>query len=192
MIPPVKSLTAAVCQIKEKWCCQRAIVEVSFRWNRSRYSDMRTHCWRPSVLVVILFLARRIAGSATVYVVTGACCSFNTGNAFYDGVYEEKREPELHYKKLGEADRDGDYVFLYTDSRRPQTWILGRHSQSWEPLWPRAFFSVTGCWPKWLSRTRSPQNGGFCGSVAFWGAKTSNRAFCSVIPHLALQSATQS
>ena len=41
------------------------------------------------------------------------------------GVYEEKREPELHFKKLGEADSDGNYFFLYTGSRRPQTWILG-------------------------------------------------------------------
>ena len=41
------------------------------------------------------------------------------------GVYKEKREPELHYKKLGEADSEGDYWFLYTDSRRPQTWIIG-------------------------------------------------------------------
>ena len=46
--------------------------------------------------------------------------------AKYDGVYEERREPELHYKKLGEADSDGDYRFLYTDSRRPQTWIIGK------------------------------------------------------------------
>ena len=52
---------------------------------------MRTHCWQSSVLVLILFLARRTAGSATVYVVTG------TYNDYYNGVYDEKREPELHY-----------------------------------------------------------------------------------------------
>ena len=91
---------------------------MSFRWNRSRYSDMRTHCWQPSVLVVILFLARRIAGSATVYVVTGAGSS--------NGVYEEKREPEVHYKQLGEAGRNEWYRFLYKGSQHGNTWILGR------------------------------------------------------------------
>ena len=45
--------------------------------------------------------------------------------SYYNGVYEERREPELHFKRLGEADEDGDYRFLYTDSRRPNTWILG-------------------------------------------------------------------
>ena len=71
---------------------------------------MRTHCWQPSVLVVILFLARRIAGSAyNVYVVTGA--------ALYNGVYEEKREPELHYNKLGGADNYGNYEFLYKNDK---------------------------------------------------------------------------
>ena len=79
---------------------------------------MRTHCWQSSVLVVILFLARRIAGGATVYVVTGAGSLFN-------GVYEEKREPELHYKKLVEANSYGYYDFLYKGSQHGNTWILG-------------------------------------------------------------------
>ena len=62
------------------------------------------------------------------------------------------------------------------------------HLVPFQPSGAQVFFALTlrpgGPW--------SPQNGGFCGSVAFWGAKTSNRAFCSVIPHLALQNATQS
>ena len=90
-----------------------------FRWNRSRYSDMRTNCWPPSVLVLILFLTKRKAGSATVYVVTGARSDFN-------GVYEEKREPELHYKKLSGANKRGNYRFLYKGSQLGNTWILGR------------------------------------------------------------------
>ena len=69
---------------------------------------MMKNRWQSSVLVVILFLARRIAGgSSTVYVVTGT--------ALYNGVYEEKREPELHYKKLGED--VGYYGFLYKGSQ---------------------------------------------------------------------------
>ena len=60
-----------------------------------------------------------------VYVVTGGR-SIDGGTAFsFDGVYEEKRVPGLHYKKLGEADSYGNYRFLYTDSRHAQTWILG-------------------------------------------------------------------
>ena len=47
-----------------------------------------------------------------------------TGTSYYNGVYEERRVPELHFKSI-EADQDGDYWFLYTDSRRPNTWILG-------------------------------------------------------------------
>ena len=80
---------------------------------------MRTNYRKPFVLVMILFLARRIAaGSRTVYVVTGACCDYN-------GVYEAKRVKELHYKKLGEADYRG-HLFLYKGSQHGNTWILGQ------------------------------------------------------------------
>ena len=68
-------------------------------------------------LVLLLFLVKAALATPFLYVVNG------TG--WFDGVYEEKMEPELHYKRLGEADYDGNYKFLYTDSRRPQTWILG-------------------------------------------------------------------
>ena len=84
---------------------------------------MMKNRWQPSVLIVILFLARRIAGSAyNVYVVTGA--------GSYNGVYEEKREPELHYKKLGGAVYDENYALLYKGKQHGLyghhgTWILG-------------------------------------------------------------------
>ena len=69
-------------------------------------------------VVLLPFLMKSALTTPSFYVVT------STGWRF-DGVYEETREPELHYKKLGEVDSDGNYWFLYTDSRRPQTWILG-------------------------------------------------------------------
>ena len=57
-------------------------------------------------------LVKEALAAPTIYVVTGA-------GSFPDGVYEERREPELHYTKKGY------YYVLYTDSRRPQTWIIG-------------------------------------------------------------------
>ena len=69
-------------------------------------------------VVLLLFLIKAAFATPSIYVVSGDAY-------LYTGVYEEKREPELHYKKLGEADYEGDYFFLYTDSRRPLTWIIG-------------------------------------------------------------------
>ena len=69
-------------------------------------------------VVLLLFLVKAALATPSLDVVTGA--------GWVDGVYEEKREPELHFKKIGEADFEGNYWFLYTDSRRPQTWIIGR------------------------------------------------------------------
>ena len=69
-------------------------------------------------VILLLFLMKAALAAPSVYIVTGTGWS-------HDGVYEEKREPELHFKQLGEADKYGHYRFLYTDSRRPQTWIIG-------------------------------------------------------------------
>ena len=44
-------------------------------------------------VVLLLFLVKAALATPSIYVVTG------TGGGLYDGVYEEKREPELHYKK---------------------------------------------------------------------------------------------
>ena len=68
---------------------------------------------------MLLFLMKTALAAPSVYVVSESLYGE------YDGVYEEKREPELHYKKLGEADKYYGHSFLYTDSRRPQTWIIG-------------------------------------------------------------------
>ena len=62
-----------------------------------------------SVVLLLLFPMKAALATSSVYVVTGI-------SSFFDGIYEEKREPELHYKKLGEAAYNGDYSFLYTDS----------------------------------------------------------------------------
>ena len=88
-------------------------------------------------VVLLLFLVKVALADHSVYVVD------IDGTYSYDGVYEEKMEPELHYKRIGGATYLGDnyhffytdifhgrYHFLYTDSRRPQTWILGIHSKS--------------------------------------------------------------
>ena len=72
------------------------------------------------IVILLLFLMKAALAAPSVYIVTGI------GWGEHDGVYEEKREPELHYKQLGEADKYGNYYFLYTDSRFPKTWILGR------------------------------------------------------------------
>ena len=72
-------------------------------------------------VVLLLFLIRAAFTTPSIYFVS----HYSSDSYIYTGVYEEKREPELHYKKLGEPDWRGDYWFLYTDSRRPQTWIIG-------------------------------------------------------------------
>ena len=70
-------------------------------------------------LAVLLLFLRSVASVVpSLHVVTGISSRSN-------GVYEERREPEHHFKRLGEADYWGNYIFLYTDSRRPNTWILG-------------------------------------------------------------------
>ena len=68
--------------------------------------------------VLLLFLGSVASVVPSLHVVTGY-------DPVFFGIYEERREPELHFKRLGEAGQDGDYRFLYTDSRRPNTWILG-------------------------------------------------------------------
>ena len=80
-----------------------------------------------SVVLLFPFLLNSAFPTPSIYVVIGT----DTGSWSVDGVYgvygvyEEKREPELHYKRVGGAGYDGDHRFLYTDSRHHQTWILG-------------------------------------------------------------------
>jgi len=88
---------------------------------------MTKHPWKPHGLALFLFLVK--AGSAAPapshYKVTGA-------TSYYNGVYEERREPELYYILLGGGDgsrpsvsSDGNYYFLYKGSQHGDTWILG-------------------------------------------------------------------
>ena len=67
-------------------------------------------------VVLLLFLMKAALATSSLFVVTGLGLDIAE-------VFEEKMEPELHYKRLGLA--HGHYWFLYTDSRRPQTWIIG-------------------------------------------------------------------
>ena len=69
-------------------------------------------------VILLLLPVKAVLAAPSVYVVTDRWG--------VDWVYKEKREPELHYKRLGQAIWNGEHHFLYTDSRRPQTWILGR------------------------------------------------------------------
>ena len=77
-------------------------------------SNNRYKCGLPAFL---LFLRIQSATPA-FYVVTEF--------AGINGVYEEVKEPELHYKAPDWSGFPGNYYFLYTDSRRPQTWIIGK------------------------------------------------------------------
>ena len=87
---------------------------------------MTKHHFKPHGLALLLFLVK--AGSAapapSKYYVRGA--RVNT----FNGVYEERRVPELHYKKLGGAVYDENYAFLYKGKEHGLyghhgTWILG-------------------------------------------------------------------
>ena len=100
---------------------------VTFRCDQRKLSEMTKH--RQLCLAVLLLFLRSVASVVpSLHVVTGAHSS--------DGMYEERREPELHFQRLGEADKWGDR-FLYTDNRRPNTWILG---QGWNVATAGALF----------------------------------------------------
>ena len=68
------------------------------------------------IVVLLLVLVTTIFANPSVYVVSGARLRHN-------GIYERKKEPEFHYKQL--TDYYGHSSFLYTDSSRPNTWIIG-------------------------------------------------------------------
>ena len=72
---------------------------------------------RQLCLAVLLLFLRSVASVVpSLHVVTGT--------SSYNGVYEERSEPEIHFKSLVPSSW-GRYRFLYTDNRRPNTWILG-------------------------------------------------------------------
>ena len=68
------------------------------------------------------------------YVVTGGF----KGN--YDGLYEERRQPVLHYKKMGKPDQNGKLWFLYTDKSFPPMWMIGQGNNV---LSAKAYFRST-------------------------------------------------
>ena len=86
--------------------------------NNANASEMTKHR-ELCLAVLLLFLGSVASVVPSLHVETGAY------SYLYNDVYEERREPELHFQRLSEADQFGKYRFLYTDSRRPNTWILG-------------------------------------------------------------------
>ena len=92
--------------------------EVTFRCEQRKLSEMTKHC-QLCLTVLLLFLGSLASVVPSLHVERGAY------SYLYNDVYEERREPELHFQRLSEADQFGKYRFLYTDSRRPNTWILG-------------------------------------------------------------------
>ena len=79
---------------------------------------VKKQLWLVSVLLLMLKLKRVELGTPTLLVVAG----FPKAR---DGLYEEKKWPEHYYKKIGGANGLGNFLFLYTDSRRHNSWILG-------------------------------------------------------------------
>ena len=79
---------------------------------------MTNRQWQLFVLIAVLSLGRAASAALSIYRVKG------TYKSIYDGGYVENRQPELHYKRLGE---DDEYVhrLLYKGSQHGDTWILG-------------------------------------------------------------------
>ena len=85
-------------------------------------------------LLLLLSVVTAVLGKSPVYVVTGGF----KGN--YDGLYEERRQPVLHYKKMGKPDQNGKLWFLYTDKSFPPTWMIGQGNNV---LSAKAYFRST-------------------------------------------------
>ena len=71
-------------------------------------------------LLLFLLLSIFTVSKSSVYVVTGG----SRGN--YDGVYEQRRGPMVHFKKIGKPDHNGKAWFLYPDNTVPPTWMIGQ------------------------------------------------------------------
>ena len=79
---------------------------------------VKKQLWLVSVLLLMLKLKRVELGTPTLLIVAGFPLD-------RDGLYEKKKWPEPHYERIGGANGLGNFLFLYTDSRRHNTWILG-------------------------------------------------------------------
>ena len=83
---------------------------VTFRCEQRKLSEMTKHC-QLCLAVLLLFLRSVASVIPSLYVVTRLSSS-------YDGVYKERREPELHFKRLGRDDwRETLYRALAVDGR---------------------------------------------------------------------------
>ena len=86
---------------------------------------------RMHFLLLLVLLSIFTVSKSSVYVVTGG----SRGN--YDGVYEQRRRPIVHFKKIGKPDHNGKAWFLYPDNTVPPTWMIGQGNNV---LSAKAFF----------------------------------------------------
>ena len=86
---------------------------------------------RMHFLLLLVLLSIFTVSKSSVYVVTGG----SRGN--YDGVYEQRRRPIAHFKKIGKPDHNGKAWFLYPDNTVPPTWMIGQGNNV---LSAKAFF----------------------------------------------------
>ena len=56
-------------------------------------------------MLIFLTSTALVAASPSLYLVEGN---------YFDGIYEEISDPRLHYKRIGEPGKYGDYRFLCT------------------------------------------------------------------------------
>ena len=67
-------------------------------------------------LLLFLTSTALVAASPSIYLVKSL--------TYFNGIYEERSDPRLHYKQIGEPDEYGDYRFLYTEPDHPDTWTF--------------------------------------------------------------------
>ena len=84
--------------------------------------DTSNQHWQMCAFVLTISLVKTGQGTPSFYVIREQGRSDEYGR---NGIYEEKKEPDLFFQKLGEASSDGAYQFLYRDRRRPNSWIHG-------------------------------------------------------------------
>ena len=103
-------------------------VEKTSNFNKVTSSDKSK---QTCSFVLLLLLLKIELASSSLYVVTGAYEGGQSEQYGPNGIYEETREPEPHYKKLGDPDPDRHYTFLYTDSHITTT-ATDSHMVPWQ------------------------------------------------------------
>ena len=89
-----------------------------------RNPALKMRCRTSVGVFLLLFLTSTalVAASPSVYLVKGWFGG--------EGIYEERSDPRLHYKRTVQPNSDGENIlsyFLYTEPDHPDTWTLGRN-----------------------------------------------------------------